>query len=76
MVGARHPKKDIRRALEDAEDAGLVVATATGHRWGYIRCPECKETDLSVWSTPRVPEHHAAAIYRFITRHQHKEGRP
>lgn len=74
MAGSGHPKKEIRAALDDADDAGLnVVATTAGHRWGYVACPTCGQR-LSIWSTPRNAEDHAKDIRRFTAKHLHDEG--
>jgi hypothetical protein len=70
--GGRHAKKAVADALKVATRSGfLVQATASGHRWGYVRCPQCTGGDLSVWSTPRVPENMASRILRFVAKHTH-----
>jgi hypothetical protein len=54
--GDRHPNKDIRKAIKEAEDAGWQVEKnrGKGHRWGTLFCVHgCK---LGVWSTPRQPD--------------------
>jgi hypothetical protein len=52
-----------------------VVATSSGHRWGYVLCTACEARPLSVWSTPRVPEHMAEQILKYVGRHQHLDKR-
>lgn len=69
----RHPKKEVEAALAAAETDGFLVApTKSGHRWGYVRCKRCQQQDLSVWSTPRVPENMARNVRRFMKRHSHR----
>ncbi|MEX2194945.1 MAG: hypothetical protein WD844_06640 [Thermoleophilaceae bacterium] len=51
-AGDRHPDKDIRKAIKEAQDAGWQVEknTGRGHRWGTLRCGHgCK---LGIWGTP------------------------
>lgn len=75
MVKGKHPKKEIRKALDQAREAGLeVVPTAVGHRWGYIRCPHCRALPFSVWSTPSVPEWHVRDIRRYVAEHREEKG--
>jgi hypothetical protein len=71
-----HPRSQVRRALGEADSAGLkVVPTkAHGHSWGYIDCPNC-EGRFWVWSTPRNADDHASDIRRFIHKHRHPDGR-
>ncbi len=70
-----HSKKEVRRALDEAAAAGLLVkeSTGRGHSWGTIQCPhnDCLGR-MSVWSTPRSQEDHADQIRRFIRRHAHE----
>ncbi len=41
MARRRHPKKAVEEVLRYAEQHGwTVVPTASGHRWGYMRCPD------------------------------------
>ncbi len=52
---ARHPKKDVEKALVDATEVGwTVIATVSGHRWGVLRCGEASRAgcQVSIWSTP------------------------
>jgi hypothetical protein len=67
----RHPKKEVADALEQAEDAGLLVEEIhRGHRWGNVTCERC-HASRTVWSTPRNTGNHAKQIDRFTTRHRH-----
>lgn len=74
MVSAgRHPKNAINKSLEALDKSRFVVKEIhSGHRWGMVTCRVCGD-DVAVWSTPRVPEHNAAAIRRFASKHDHKE---
>jgi hypothetical protein len=70
---ARHPSKEIEKALAYAETQGWRVLPLSGHAWGKIQCP-WNDTDcrcgtfcqVSVWSTPRVPEHMANNVRRAV----------
>jgi hypothetical protein len=65
----RHPKKEIAKALDAAAAAGFSVEEIhRGHRWGRVVCPGCGEA-CSAYSTPRVPEHNAKQIRRFVEVH-------
>lgn len=60
--------------LREAERAGWrVIATASGHRWGVVRCPQASREgcQASVWSTPRNPGDHAKQPRRVISRCLH-----
>jgi hypothetical protein len=51
--GDRHPDKDIRKAVKEAQDAGWEVEPGKNHCWGKLKCGEgCK---LAIWSTPLNP---------------------
>ena len=69
----RHPNKEIENALAYAETQGWRVIPLSGHAWGKIQCPwndaDCRcgtFCQVSVWSTPRVPEHMAHYILRVV----------
>jgi hypothetical protein len=70
---ARHPSKEIEKALAYAELQRWRVLPLNGHAWGKIQCPwndsDCRcgtFCQVSVWSTPRVPEHMAHNIRRAV----------
>ena len=66
----RHPKAPVAEALSDAVDEGFEVEEMhRGHRWGVAVCPSCGSR-LGVWSTPRVPEHLARQVRRFVVKHR------
>lgn len=82
MFGARmarrpsHPNKEIEAAVAYAEEQGWSWFKVKGHAWAKLYC-EHHDTDgckVFVWSTPRVPEHHARHIRREVDRCPHKEG--
>lgn len=75
VSGGRHPKKPIADALTAVDCPGLRVDQIhKGHRWGVLVCEVCGD-DLSLWSTPRVPEDVARRVHRFAQRHRHEEDR-
>ncbi|MGQ0616240.1 MAG: hypothetical protein ACT4PW_04505 [Acidimicrobiia bacterium] len=69
----RHPNKEIEAALDYARSYGWEVIKSTGrsaHAWGVMRCPgDCPQ--VSIYSTPRVPENHARALRRAVDRCSH-----
>jgi hypothetical protein len=73
MASERHPNKIIQAALAYAAGQGWAVIKSTGgsaHAWGVMRCPgDCPQ--VSVFSTPRVPENHARALRRAVDRCPH-----
>jgi hypothetical protein len=78
MTRWSHSKPEIRKALDDADAAGLKVepTAAHGHTWGYIDCvhPDCADPQrrLYVNSTPKDQDNEASKIRRFVRRHQHQ----
>jgi hypothetical protein len=75
MARARHPNKEIERALRALERMGWRVVKARGrsaHAWGHVLCPETERDRCrngifcrnQVWSTPRDPTAHARALMR------------
>lgn len=69
----RHPSKEIEKALAYAETQGWRALLLNGHAWGKIQCPWNDATcrcstfcQVSVWSTPRVPEHMAHNVRRAV----------
>ena len=74
----RHSKKEIEAALQYAESKGwrVVKAAPKAKPWGRILCELADRTGctLSVHSTPRVPEHHAAKITKTVDNCSCKEG--
>lgn len=73
MAGERHPNKEIAAALTYAQSHGWAIIKSAGgsaHTWGVMRCPgDCPQ--VSIYSTPRVPEHHARALRRAVDRCAH-----
>ncbi len=68
MSRPRHPDKDIEAAVQYAEELGWIFEKSHGHAWGRLKCPHSTREGchLSVWSTPKVPEHHARHIRQTI----------
>lgn len=73
----RHPNKAIEKALAYARANRWTVIKSTGgsaHAWGVIRCPgDCPQ--VSIYSTPRVPENHARALQRAVDRCPHRDDK-
>ena len=71
----RHPNKEIEAAVAYAEAQGWTWHKVGGHAWGklYCRHHDRDGCDIFVWSTPRVPEHHARQIMRQVDRCPHKQ---
>ncbi len=66
---ARHPHKEINKALQRADDAGFeVVKVKSRHLRGKVIAPNGQE--LMVWSTPRSPETMAKRIREFVRRYE------
>jgi hypothetical protein len=73
MPRATHPKKEVEKALRHAEAHGWRVEVGGAHAWGKMFCPyndaECRCGEFcitSVWSTPKSPGNHAAALKRVV----------
>lgn len=67
--GDRHPDKDIRKAIKEAQDAGWDVEKGKGHRCGTLSCGHgCK---VGVWSTPRRPGDIAKRIREAVQKCPH-----
>ena len=71
----RHPNKEIEAAVAHAEAQGWTWFPVKGHAWGklYCRHRDRDGCDIFIWSTPRVPEHHARHIVRQVDRCPHKD---
>lgn len=65
---SRHPHKEIRKALAEAESAGLAIRETSGHTWGWVSC-RCGQR-IAVYSTGNNPEHGAKLIRRFVQKHR------
>jgi hypothetical protein len=65
-----HPNKHIRAAIDYALGRGwrLVKSGPRAHAWGRLFCPAQVRGGciVSVYGTPRVPEHHAAYLRRVV----------
>jgi hypothetical protein len=66
---SRHPNKHIQAAVKHAQSLGWTLTLSRGHAWRILRCPfGHRQCQISVWSTPRVPENHAKDIRRRVDR--------
>jgi hypothetical protein len=72
----RHPDKDIRKAIKDAEHAGWKAdkSNGAGHRWGTLSCGSGCE--VAIWSTPRRPGDIAKRIREAVKKCDHNPGTP
>jgi len=77
---ARHPEKEIEKALRDAEVDGAVIEVRgkKGHAWGRMNCGrggqhECR---LRIWSTPGNPYAHARDIRALMRKCPHVGPEP
>ncbi|RWN24370.1 MAG: hypothetical protein EOR95_33090 [Mesorhizobium sp.] len=62
----KHPNKEIESAISELESLGWSYQEAgkSSHAWGRMLCPQHDRSgcQVSVWSTPRVPENHAKQL--------------
>ncbi|MCP4967167.1 MAG: hypothetical protein GY926_18295 [bacterium] len=63
-----HPKKEIEKALREAEQAGLVVSDASGGGHSTHVISGDQPHPFRVWSTPKNADSHAKQIRRHIRR--------
>jgi hypothetical protein len=72
------PAKEILAAIRELEAAGWRVQITSGRAHAYARayCPGGPEgcPPLTMYGTPRVPEHEAAKILRALGRCEHQRG--
>lgn len=77
MARTSHPNKHIEAAIAYAELNGWEVKKSNGHAhaWGRLLCAfhDRDGCQISVWSTPKVPENHARALIKSIDRCPHVE---
>jgi hypothetical protein len=67
--GNRHPDKDIRKAVKEAEDESWEVQPGKNHRWGTLICGHgCK---FAVWTTPQNPTTFAKRIREHVAKCPH-----
>lgn len=78
MGRPRHPTRVIEEAVRYAENRGwrFIEAGSSSHAWGRLYCRERSRDGcmLSIWSTPRVPENHAAHLRREVKKCPHGAG--
>jgi hypothetical protein len=73
MGRARHPKKEVEKAIRHAEAHGWRIEVGGSHAWGKMYCPyndaECRCGEFcitSIWSTPKNPGNHARQLQRVV----------
>jgi hypothetical protein len=67
----RHPKKEIREAIEFAEAHGGTVEKSRGGQsknWGTMKCPNPDRCWFTINSTPRNPRREADRLKRNVMR--------
>jgi hypothetical protein len=66
----RHKNKHVEAALKYAETRGWKVEyRGSGHVWSRMTCPHGhSEHQMTIYSTPAIPEHHASRIRAFADR--------
>ncbi len=69
----KHPKSEIEKALQYAEEHEWRIEVGGSHAWGKIYCPyndsECRCGEYciqSIWSTPRNAANHAKKIRKVV----------
>lgn len=69
MARERHQRKQVERALRDAERAGFDISVRhAGHVWGHVVAPNRQR--FAVWSTPKDSDVAARMIRRFMARNR------
>lgn len=70
-----HPNKHIEGAVQYAESKGWIFRKGSSHAWGVLKCPhgEREGCQVSVYSTPRVPENHAKHIRNAVDKCNHEQ---
>lgn len=76
MARARHQRKEVEAAVQDAEARGwIAVMKGGGHAWAVLRCPGgAGGCSVWVWSTPKNAGNHAKDIDRAVAKCKHKRG--
>jgi len=73
------PAKEILAAIRELEAVGWRVQITSGRAHAYARayCPGGAEgcSPLTIYGTPRVPEHEAAKILPALVRCEHQGGK-
>ena len=74
MARARHPHKEIKAAIQHAEELGWRVSVGGSHAWGFLWClhHERDGCRVRVNSTPKNPEAHARQLIRDIDNCPHQ----
>lgn len=68
MERKSHPKKEIEKALREAEQAGLIVSDSSGQGHSTHVISGDDPYPFRVWSTPKNSDNHAKQIRRHIRR--------
>jgi len=76
MARKRHPKKEVEKALVEAEEHGWTVETNVGH-WGRMRCATTgKGCSYSINGTPKSAGNEAKRLRKMVVKcpHQSEPG--
>jgi hypothetical protein len=70
---AKHPNKEVEKALRHAEARGWRIKVGGSHAWGRMYCPyndpECRCGEFcitSIWSTPKNAGNHSRQLQRVV----------
>lgn len=78
MARPRHPNKAIEQAVTVLESLGWTWREVgrSSHAWGRMLCAHNDRSgcQISVWSTPRVPENHARMLLRMARNCPHGDS--
>ena len=72
MTRNRHPKKEVEKALQRAEELGWKVITPAGH-WGRLLCSHENGCVFSISGSPKNEQNEAKRILRKVRRCPHNE---
>ena len=77
MARPKHSNKHIEAAVAYAEERGwrYVEPGGSSHIWGRLLCEQADRDGcrVSVFSTPRVPEHHARKLKKVVDTCSHDQ---
>lgn len=77
MQRNRHPKPEVERAIQYAEQLGWRVVMGSGHCWARLLCPEHSRDgcQMGVYSTPQNAGNHARQIRNRVDRCPHRDDK-
>ena len=78
LMADRHPKKEIREAIDFAESRDWSVEKSQGGQsknWGTMKCPHPDRCWYTINSTPRNPQAEADRLKRNVVRCERRNSR-